>query len=328
MLGIDVAKDTLSVALVHPVSRRLQWQAVLPNTPAGVRQLLRRTPCAIPWVLEPTGRYGLAVAKQAAAAQRQVLLAPPRKAKAFLASVQSRAKNDRLDSHGLALYGLSVPLRPYPIKSESVERLDQLLAARRGIAQALVSLGQQRAVLPYAAAALLPALKALEAQRAALDEQIATLSADAQAFPAMAALKAVPGIGPVTAAAVASCLKAKAFPHPDAFVAYIGLDVRVRDSGRHHGKRMLSKQGDAHLRRLLFLCARASLLSKRNPFKAQYDRELAKGLHKTAALNVIARKMARMCWSIARHGTTFDPDRLYTQPATSQHLTPPLDNEP
>lgn len=322
MLGIDVGKDSLSVTLVHPTTRQVQWSDVVPNSPAGIRALLQRTPCEVAWVLEPTGRYGVGVVTQAQAADRQVLLAPPRKAKAFLASIQSRAKTDRLDGQGLALYGLSVPLRPYPIKREAVDQLDQLLAARRGIAQAIASLGQQRAALPYATEVLTPAIAALEAQRTAIDRHIATCTADATVFPAVAALDAVPGIGPVTAAALAACLHSKSFSHPDAFVAYLGLDVRVRDSGQHRGKRKLSKQGDPHLRQLLFLCARASLLSKRAPFTPQYERERAKGLSPVAALNAVARKLARLCWSLARHGTTFDPDRVYRQPSRVRKGTP------
>ena len=93
MLGIDVSKDTLSVSLLHPLTHKLQWEESVPNTKAGVQLLLERTCCDIPWVIEPTGRYSLSVARQAKAAQLQVLLAPPRKAKAFLSSIQDRAKN-------------------------------------------------------------------------------------------------------------------------------------------------------------------------------------------------------------------------------------------
>lgn len=322
MLGIDVSKDTLSVSLLHPLTHKLQWEETLPNTKADVQLLLEHTSCDTPWVVEPTGRYSLRVARQAKAAQRLVLLAPPRRAKAFLASIQSRAKNDRLDSCGLALYALSVPLRPYPIKSDAIEQLDQLLAARRGIAQAIVSLGQQKAELPYAAAALLPALKALKTQQKSIDKSIAALTSHNEMSPLVAALDGVPGIGPVTAAAVASALTSKEFAHPDAFVAYVGLDVRARDSGRRKGKRGLSKQGAPELRRLLFLAASASLNSKVNPFVSQYNKEQAKGLTKTAALNAVARKLARMCWSIARHGATFDPDRVYQQPGKSKDVNP------
>lgn len=323
MLGIDVSKDTLSVSLLHPLTRKLQWEDTVPNTKAGVQLLLERTSCGIPWVIEPTGRYSLSVACQAKAAQRQVLLAPPRKAKAFLAAIQSRAKNDRIDSRGLALYALAVSLRPYPIKSDVIEQLDQLLAARRGIAQAIASLGQQKAELPYAADALLPAIKALKTQRKSIDKSIAAVTSHKELSTLVAALDGVPGIGPVTAAAVTSALKSKEFADPDAFVAYVGLDVRVRESGRYKGQRGLSKQGDPELRRLLYLAASASLNSKLNPFVSQYNKEQAKGLTKTAALNAVARKIARMCWSMAKYGTTFDPNRVYQQPGKSKDVPPP-----
>ena len=323
MLGIDVSKDSLSVSLLHPLTHKLQWEETVPNTKAGVQLLLERTSCDIPWVMEPTGRYSLSVACQAKAAQRQVLLAPPRKAKAFLAAIQSRAKNDRIDSRGLALYALAVPLRPYPIKSDSIDQLDQLLTARKGIAGAIASLGQQKKELPYAADALLPAILALKTQRKSIDQRIAELTSHSELSTLVAALDVVPGIGLITAASVASALTSKEFAHPDAFVAYIGLDVRVRDSGQRKGKRGLSKQGDPELRRLLYLAASASLNSKLNPFASQYQREQAKGLTKTAALNAVARKLARMCWSIARHGTTFDSDRVYQQPEKSKNVNPP-----
>lgn len=135
-------------------------------------------------------------------------------------------------------------------------------------------------------------------------------------LPAATRLETAPGIGPVTAVAVASCLQSKAFDHPDQFVASIGRDIRVRDSGTRHGRRALSKQGDAELRRLLYLCAQANLRRRDadNPFKAQYERERAKGLSSTAALNAVARKLARTCWSLHRHATAYDHSRVNRQP--------------
>ena len=321
MLGIDVSKATLVTTWLDRSDPRRRWERTVPNTAAGVRELLERTAPDCPWVLEPTGRYGTPVARQAQAAGRTVLLAPPQRAKAFLAAVRPRAKTDRLDSEGLARYALAVSLRPYPVKAEAMEEVDQLLAARKGLSQSLARLRQPRAALPAAAEALDGAIADLAARLAALDRRIAACR-DA-ALPAARALATVPGIGPVTAAAVASCLASKDFDHPDRFVAYLGLDVRVRDSGARRGRRALSKQGDAELRRLLFLCAQANLRRRDpdNPFKAQYARERAKGLSSTAALNAVARKLARTCWSLHRHGTTYDPARVRVQPAPRSSRT-------
>jgi transposase len=250
-------------------------------------------------------------------AGREVLVAESKRAKAFLQATSPRAKNDCIDSIGLARYAQAVPLRPFPQKSEPVEQIEQLLAARKGISQSLTRLSQQRASLPFARAALEPAMADLRAHRDELDRQIKTVR---QACPELAdvtrRLMAVPGIGAVTAHAVAACLCTRTFRHPDQFVAYIGLDVQVRESGRRQGTRRLSKRGEAELRRLLYLAAMANRrhTDPANPFTAQYERELAKGLPPTGALCAVARKLARTCWSLHTHGSVYDPNRVHQQP--------------
>ncbi|MCA1723260.1 MAG: transposase, partial [Thermomicrobia bacterium] len=315
MLGIDVSKETLSCAFIAAATRRCAWEMTVPNTAQGVRQLLARTPSSDPWVVEPTGIYSQRVVQQGQAAGRSVLLAQPKRAKAFLAAIQPRAKTDRVDSRGLALYGLSAVLRPFPVKSEAMEQIDQILAARKGIGRALASLRQQRAALPHAAAPLTAAITALTEQQAVIDRQLVAVR---DVLPVVSALREIPGIGPVTASAVAVCLTTKQFDHPDQFVAYIGLDTRVRESGQRQARRALTKQGDAELRRLLYLCAQANVRSRdpENPFTQQYEREKAKGLTTTGALCAVARKLARTCWSLERHGTHYEGARVHRQPTT------------
>lgn len=358
MLGVDVGKAELHGTWRDPGTHRVRWQGSVPNTAAGIRQLLRRVP-GTALVVEPTGRYGEPLIRAAQAAGRAVLLAAPRKARAFLWSEQPRAKTDRVDSAGLALYGLTGRLRPYLLPSPAVDQVNQLLAARRGLSQSLTSLRQQRAALPLAADVLAPAITALERQIAELDRQLkralgsATEPPAQRALPAAAAaaspgaapdptaapaapqghslataataLMAIPGIGGVTAPALAACLLDKQFTHPDQFVAYVGLDLRVHQSGRRRGHFGLSKHGDAELRRLLYLAAMAAANATHDPtFAERYAREQAKGLAKTAALNAVARKLAKVAWSIVTHGSTYDPRRVDTQPVDDK----PLDNQP
>jgi len=328
MLGIDVSKATLAYSLLAAGTQQVVAAGQVPNTPAGIAQLAALAPAEHPWVLEPTGVYSRAVVQRAQQDGRTVLLAPPKEAKAFLAVLHPRAKTDRLDSQGLAHYALALPLRPFPVKAESVVQLEQLLAARKGLSESLAQLTQQRQVLPYAAAPLAAAIAALRAQQRELDAQIAQLCQQPELAIAHT-LRQVPGIGPVTAAALAACFASHTFTHPDQFVAYLGLDVRVRDSGAYVGRRRLSKRGQPELRRLLYLCAQANLRRRDpdNPFKLQYERERAKGLSSTAALNAVARKLARTAWSLVTHGTQYDPERVHHPPHPSMP-DPPLDNQP
>ena len=322
MLGIDTSKKTLQCALRDRVSDRVLWDHDVTNTSIGVSELLKRTPVDVPWVIEPTGRYSLDVVRQAQAAGRKVLLAPPRKAKLFLQSLQSRAKTDKLDARGLALFALSRSLAPYPVKEEALDIVDQLLSARKGLSNSISRLQLQADELPHAREVLGEATALLKAQLKGLDKRIAAEVAQEPKLAIAKELLKVQGIGPVTAAAVASRLAAKSFVHPDQFVAYVGLDIEIHESGTRKGQRGLSHQGDAELRRLLFLCAQSSLRAKDSPFKAQYEREKAKGLSTTAALCAVARKMAKLCWSMHKHNTAYDKDRVYQVPNRSGKQTP------
>jgi transposase len=331
MLGIDVSKRELTATLLDERTRQTCWTTTVANTTSGIQELLQRAPEASAWVVEPTGVYSQLVVAHGQQAGRTVLLAPTKLARDSLRSRHSRAKTDRVDSVGLARYAQSETLRPYPRKTPTVETVEQLLTARKGVSHAISQLRQQRAVLPAAADTLGKAIADLKARQTSLDQQIAAVSQDTPLAPSMAALDAIPGIGPVTAAAVAACLETKHFTHPDQFVAYIGLDIHVDDSGQRRGRGYLSRQGHAELRRLFYLCAQANLRSRdpANPFTLQYATERAKGLSTTAALCAVARKLARTCWSIHKHGTTYDPTRVHRQPTPTPHdEVAALDNQP
>ncbi len=291
MLGIDVSKAVLSVCQWDPHQSRVQARYQVANSPEGIQHLLAHTPAGEPWALEPTGRYSELVVREGRRHGRQVLLAPPRAAKQFLASVRPQAKTDPLDAQGLAQYAASVPLKPFLLKEAALEKISQQLAARKLLAVSAASFRQQASALPLIRAALQPVIQAAAAQITQLDHEIARLAAG---NPAVGRLLAVPGIGPVSAAALVVRLQSTPFAGYDQFVAYLGLDLRVCDSGLRRGRRVVSHHGDAELRRLLYLCALASVRTKNSPFAQQYAREQAKGLAKQQALCAVARKLARL----------------------------------
>jgi transposase len=316
ILSLDVSKDRL-VATYDDRQSPARQRLTVPNTAAGVKKLLARTPQGCCWVLEPTGHYSNLAVDQARAAGRDVLIAEPRRAHAFLRSSHVRAKNDPLDSDGLNDYAAARPLPLYPRPTPTLERTQQLLAARRGLSQSLSRLGQQRQELPHAAAALEPACEVLRQQMQVIDAELQALAKapeHAEELGAVQRLDAVPGIGTVTASAVNACLQRCAFSHPDQFVAYVGLDITVRDSGTKQGKREVSQRGDAELRRLLYLAAQSNLRCKQSPFKEQYQREKAKGLNHTGAVCAVARKLAKVCWSLTKHGGHYNAERVSKQP--------------
>jgi transposase len=85
-----------------------------------------------------------------------------------------------------------------------VEQLDQLLSARKSLNASLAAFALQARELQHATHTLAPVIAALQEQKAAVDKQIAQRTAQQEEFSITRELEKVPGIGPVTAATLAS----------------------------------------------------------------------------------------------------------------------------
>ncbi len=314
MIGIDVSKHTLSVCAWDQPRERARWEREFENAPAGIQSLLSQTPPEEPWVLEPTGPYGELLVALAASEGRTVYVAPPRAAKHYLQSLQPRAKLDRVDARGLAQYASTHRLRPYRLQDPHLQRLWQLLCLRAQLARAIAATHLQSQVFAHVQPEAQALLAALRTQLKALDAHLVSAGRQLDLF---RRLLAIPGVGALNAAALTVRLRAIHFASPHQFVAYVGLDLHVNDSGERQGRRRLTKHGDAMLRWLLYLAAQASLRVKQESyFRALYERKRAEGWASTQALCVVARKIAKIAWALAHSGESYRPERVADQHAT------------
>ncbi|WP_043359362.1 IS110 family transposase, partial [Methyloversatilis universalis] len=95
------------------------------------------------------------------------------------------------------------------------------------------------------------------------------------------------------------------FSGGDAFIAFLGLDVTVRQSGTQRGRGALSKKGDAEMRRLLYNAAMAA--SRSSTWQPFYQRLLQRGFSRTQALVALARKLARVAFSLMKNASNYVP---------------------
>ena len=117
--------------------------------------------------------------------------------------------------------------------------------------------------------------------------------------------RGVEGIGGLTAAALTMAFERGAFQSADAFIAFLGLDVRAKDSGTFTGRRKLTKQGDPEIRRLLHNAALAA--ARKGHWKQLYEQYQARGLRKTQALVILARKLARIAFALMKKREDYIP---------------------
>lgn len=302
--GVDVAKDQLVIC---------RWGGdeliVLDNQPAAIHAWLDTLCGPLRIALEPTSHYHLALVEAALARGHQVYLVNPRQLVHYRHAVNLRHKTDAADAWLLARYleHEADELRPFQPQDRRAQRLWALLNRRATVVQSRQQLQQSFAELQLSIQALLTQFRQL-LQR--LDQQIQRLLRELGWGADYRRCQSIPGIGPATAAALVAAYHRGAFASSDTFVAYLGLDIRMRESGRFKGKRKLTKQGEPELRRLLFCGSHAACNHPR--FAAYRQRQLDKGLSKTAARVALARKLVRIAFTLINNQQNFNPqERTY-----------------
>ena len=156
---------------------------------------------------------------------------------------------------------------------------------------------------------LLEQLEALRTATKRIDALEKQLASWQDSEPDCQRLRAIPGVGPLTATAVvASVGDARQFRSARQFAAYLGLVPRQSGTGGRVQLLGISKRGDSYLRTLLIHGARSVLLSQSRRGRSG-DPWLA-GLLERRPNNVVvvalANKMARTIWALLAHQRTFD----------------------
>ena len=304
-LGADVASTHLDIA-VHGDKPGVQR---IDNNARAIGQWLRQVPPGSRLAMESTGRYHQLLARLAHDHGLKVYVLNPRDVSLYARGVGQRGKTDRLDAQVIARYVANEhpQLRCWEPMPAPLAELDSLLRRRAVLVRHQGALRQSMGEDPVTREMLAQVMHPLDQVLQTLEKAIAKLTQRIQgAKPAMCSITSVPGLGPLSGAALLVLFTRLASASADAVVAFTGLDPRPMDSGNKRGTRMLSKRGPAHLRRLLFNAAMSA--SRTVAWRDIYARELAKGLPRTAALVSLARKLVRVAFSLFKNHATFDPN--------------------
>jgi transposase len=114
-------------------------------------------------------------------------------------------------------------------------------------------------------------------------------------------LTTIPGIGPVTAAAIIGEIgDVHRFPSAENLVAYAGIDPSVYASGEFQGSRPhMSKRGSPYLRRALWLAATAARLHDPE-MRAYYDKRRAEGKPYGTVMGALCHKLLVRIYVVLR----------------------------
>lgn len=301
-IGIDVSKDELVIGRDDQ-----EGLTTIENTPESITAWLKTLPGTARIAVEATNVFHVELVERAHRRNHTVFVLDGYRLNRYRESVGGRAKTDAGDARLLLRYLDHEwrELRPWTPPPKGYRVLQRLINRRATLIQAKVALEQSLRALSE----LRPSVQALLRQMDRVDQQIrkqmlkVLRSQDWQADSAR--VQGIEGIAEITSAALVMVFRRGAFASSDAFIAFLGLDVRVRQSGKWKGSGKLTKKGSPELRRLLYL---AAMTARRSPaWKDFYEYHLNRGRSKIQALVILARKLARVAFALLKNQTQYQP---------------------
>lgn len=310
MLGVDVAQGWLDI---HQDGQETVER--IDNERRAIDGFLKRHPGAA-LAVEATNTYHELLVERALKLGLVVYLVSGYQIKHYANAVGQRMRTDDIDARLISRFLAREidRLKPYEPKSPQHALLWTLLKRRATIIQSRQQLQQSLSGIKELRGQAKQLRRSFARLLADLDRRIATLVAALGWQSEVKRVQAIPGVGPLTAQALVAAYHSGSFIHHDPFIAYLGLDVRAKDSGKFRGQRKLSKRGDGEYRRLLYCAAMAA---SRMPgyFNERYQALLARGLASTAAHVAIARKLATIGFNLLRKQVDFDAGCLAQAPS-------------
>ena len=185
-----------------------------------------------------------------------------------------------------------------------------IIAARGpgGVTAAIVALHETQDSLPVLARVALHGL--VDQLRIVRDEVVKVekrIVAQHRADDASRRLATIPGIGPITASAIAAAVPdATLFKSGRQFAAWLGLTPRTHSSGGKERLVGITKQGDGYIRRLLVIGATAVIrLARQDNASKSWAAKLLERKSARLVSVALANKTARIAWALLARNQSY-----------------------
>jgi transposase len=329
VIGLDIAKHVFQI---HVLDGDGQVVAQVRLRRTQVLDYFRRlSPCVVGMEACATAHYW---ARELTALGHEARLMPA----AYVKPYVKRNKTDAADAEAIAEAVQRPTMRFVAVKSADqqaalmLHRVRELLVRQRtmlaaGLRAHLAEFGiiapqgihrveklatevQSDAVPPLAREALtllVSALASIWQRIEAIEKRLVALH---RANEVSRRLASIPGVGPITAMAIANTIPDPSmFRSGREFAAWLGLTPKSHSSGGKDRLGRISKRGDRYIRHLLYIGAGNAVrfAKARAATGGAWIEALQKRRPPKVVIIAVANKMARIAWALMMRGDTFRP---------------------
>ena len=321
-VGIDVSAKVITVIMDHEGDRTKAFE--LPNDQAGHKKLIRvatQNGLHAKVVLEATGVYSLDLALALHRAKRvDVMVANPRAISQFAGAYLRRSKTDSLDANVIVEFAIRMdfeawtPSEPHIFDlravSRRIEGMVKMATQEKNRLHAATTFDEMSEIVRNDIEVNLRHLeRRIDKMREKARELIAQHPDLERAFLHITSVKGIAQSAGIQLLAELAVLPENMDVRQ--WVAHAGLDPRVFQSGTSiHKPARISRQGNAHIRRALFLPA--IVAAQHEPHvKAFYEKLLGRGKTKMQANVAVMRKLLHAIYGMLKHDRDFEGEKFY-----------------
>ena len=321
-LGIDVSKKDLAVCLMflyNDMSKKIKGTRKFDNNETGFKALLewierkKEEDLPVHFTLEPTGVYHENVSYFLNDMNQLVHIVLTKKAKRYAESLGTNSKTDKLDSKALAQMGIERELELWQPGSPVFRKLKTLTRERSSMIKIRVMLKNQLEALNNSANRNKKSINRLIRLIKEVNENIARVEKDIEREvendqvlkSKILKLVTIPGVGYLTAIIIVAETDGFALIKSiKQIVAYAGLDIKIRESGKWKGKSKISKSGNVHIRKALYFPAYSSIRHSQT-YKLFYERLLDKRDISLVAAVAVQRKILGLIYTLWKNDSIY-----------------------
>lgn len=325
-VGIDCSKEELETAMIlFTTDQRctIKCTRTFQNVPNGFTALDRwikqnaKFEIPVHIAIEATGNFHENAVLFLYNQDYHVSVVLPSMSKRYMQSLGLKSKNDSIDAKGLARMGAEQRLKKWEPFSKSIYELRSLTRYYEQITQTRISLNNQLFSVEYnmfqtniVKAKLKELIDAIDGQKEEVISKIQMLiSEDPALKERMDKIMRIRGLGLLSIATIIAETNGFAlFENARQLTSYAGYDVVENQSGKRNGKTRISKKGNSHIRRMMYMPALGVVKYGEPHFVQIYERIYDRTKIKMKAYVAIQRKLLCLIYTLWENNLEYNPD--------------------
>ena len=320
--GIDIAKDTFvagftTIDMDHNIQQK-RAKTFKNNHSGYVEYLewiekLQSDVVEMNFTMEATGVYYEGLAYFLHEKGKRVSVLMPNTVKKFGESLNTKSKTDKIDAKIIGQMGVERILPEWKLSSKIYRELKTLTRERERLVENRTAVKHQLHAEEHTSYPMKTVVTRMKNHIKYLDKQIEIIekelknkvSKDDFVSEKIKKVTTIPGISFITAVTIAAETQGfDNFTSSRQLSSFAGYDIQLKESGNFKGKTRISKKGNSHIRRAMYMPS-LSTIGHTQTYKRIYNRLYEKKENGLIAGTAIQRKLLGLMYALWKNDTEF-----------------------